>query len=31
VQTWVKAMVEQLGLECTLRPRGRPLKDKKGT
>jgi putative transposase len=23
-ETWVASMVEQLGLECTLRPRGRP-------
>jgi putative transposase len=28
VQTWVESVVEQLGLECTVRPRGRPPKEK---
>lgn len=30
VQTWVEAIVEQLGLQCTVRPRGRPPKEEKG-
>lgn len=28
VQTWTESVTQQLGLECTLRPRGRPPKEK---
>jgi putative transposase len=30
-ETWVETVAEQLGLECTLRPRGRPPNEEKGS